>query len=326
MSSFLSPAVTVAQLRSFLAVTSTGSVRAAAEQLVVTESAISAAVTALSRQLGVPLLERQGRGVRCSPAGVAFAPYARQVLGLLAEGAVAAAGGADPERGTVRVAAVTTAAEHVLPPLLAGFRADHPTATVHLQVADSRTVWSGLAAHEVDVVLAGRPPEGFDDAVTRAVRANRILAVAAPHAEIDLAGSTWLVREQGSGTRVTLEALLDAQDLRPPLLHMGSNGAVVAGAVAGLGIALVSEDAVHTLLRQGALRAVHVPGLPLLRPWHLVTRSACQPTAELFVAHLLAAPAGKLRRLRPARPVSPGLSTRWGRPGPVRVPTVRASQ
>ncbi len=118
--------MTVAQLRSFLAAASAGSARDAAADLVVTGSAVSAAVSALSRQVGVALLERHGRGVQCSAAGLTFAPYARRVLGLLAEGSAAAAGGADPEQGTVRVAAVTTAAEQVLPALLAGFRAKHP--------------------------------------------------------------------------------------------------------------------------------------------------------------------------------------------------------
>ena len=286
------PAVTVAQLRSFLTVATTGSVRQAAMQLVVTESAVSAAVTALSRQMGVALIERAGRGVRCSPAGVAFTPYARRVLGLLAEGAVAAAAGGNPEQGTVRVAAVTTAAEQVLPALLADFRAEHGGVTVHLQVSDSTSAWSAFTAHEVDVVLAGRPPAVVDDAVTRAVRTNRLLAVAAPHAQVELAASTWLVRELGSGTRIALEALLQAQEIRPPLLHMGSSGAVIAGAVAGLGIALVSEDAVRTLLAEGALRVVRVPDLPLVRPWHLVTRAAPTATAQLFVRHLLAAPGG----------------------------------
>jgi len=290
------PAVTVAQLRSFLAVASSGSVRDAARQLVVTESAVSAAVTALNRQLGVTLLQRQGRGVRCSAAGLAFAPYARRVLGLLAEGSAAATGGADPELGTVRVAAVTTAAEQVLPALLAGFRARHPAVTVHLQVADSRAIWSTFTAHEADIVLAGRPPALVEDAVTRAVRPNRLLAVAAPDLPVDLPRNTWLVRELGSGTRGTLEALLAAQELRPPLLHMGSNGAVIAGAVAGLGIALVSEDAVHSQLADGALRVVRVPNLPLSRPWHLVTRTAPTATARMFVQHLLTEASGHFRR------------------------------
>jgi len=283
-----SPPVTVAQLTTFLAVVETGSVRAAAAQLVVSESAVSAAVSALGRHLGVALLEREGRGVRSTPAGLSFAPYARRVLGLLIEGAAAARAGLDPAVGTVRIAAVTTAAEQVLPDLLAAFRTDYPAVEVRLQVADNRSVWAAFDSHEVDVVLAGRPPETLADAHTRGFRANRLLAVGAPGTAVDLPSSTWLIREAGSGTRATLEALLQARDLHPPLLHMGSSGAVVAGSVAGLGLALVAEDAVRLHLETGAL--VEVPAFAdqsLHRPWHLVTHQEYPLTAQLFVEFLL---------------------------------------
>lgn len=206
----------------------------------------------------------------------------------------------------------------MLPQLLAGFRAKHPQVTVHLEVSDSRSAWTAFIAHEADVVLAGRPPAGVDDAVTRGLRRNRLLAVAAPQVEVDLARSAWLVRELGSGTRVTMEGLLEAQGLRPPLLHMGSSGAVIAGAVAGLGIALVSEDAVHLLLAEGALRIVRVPGLPLVRPWHLVSHEACPATAQLFVHHLLTSREGHFRqsaeRACLTRALHPQGEVRSGRP------------
>ncbi|MDQ3354808.1 MAG: LysR family transcriptional regulator, partial [Actinomycetota bacterium] len=101
--------MTLTQLRSFVEVASTGSVRQAAAHLVVSQPAVSAAVAALQRDLGVPLVAREGRGLELTPAGRVFAGYARQVLGLLDEARVAAAGQLSPERGRVRLAAVTTA-------------------------------------------------------------------------------------------------------------------------------------------------------------------------------------------------------------------------
>src|ERR1041384_3413941 len=83
-------AVTVTQLRSFLAVVRTGSVTAAADELVVSQPSVSAAVTALARELGVELTERVGRNLRPSPAGEVFAEYAADIIGLLDQGARAA--------------------------------------------------------------------------------------------------------------------------------------------------------------------------------------------------------------------------------------------
>ncbi len=111
--------VTLTQLRTFLAVAETGSVRAAAEHLVVTEPAVSSAVAALQKELELALVAKDGRGLRLTDAGEVYAGYARRVLGLLDEARSAAAGEAGG--GLLRVAAVTTAGEQLLPALLAGF-------------------------------------------------------------------------------------------------------------------------------------------------------------------------------------------------------------
>ncbi|WP_141287112.1 LysR family transcriptional regulator, partial [Pseudonocardia saturnea] len=94
---------TNARLRALVELAEAGSVRAAARKLVVTESSVSSSVTALSAELGVPLVERHGRSVRLTPAGARYVDYARRILNLHAEGVLAARGEADPEHGSVRL-------------------------------------------------------------------------------------------------------------------------------------------------------------------------------------------------------------------------------
>src|SRR3954453_3175707 len=110
-------AVTVTQLATFLAVAREGSVSAAAEKLFVTQPSISAAVSALSKELGVELTERAGRGVALTPAGEAFRPYAADVLGLIEQGRQAAREAADVSLSRLRIAAVATAGEYLVPPV-----------------------------------------------------------------------------------------------------------------------------------------------------------------------------------------------------------------
>jgi LysR family transcriptional regulator, low CO2-responsive transcriptional regulator len=280
---------TEARLRAFVAVAETGSVRGAAQRLVVTESAVSAAVSALTRDVGAALLERQGRGLRLTASGQTYAEYARTILGLHAEALAAARGEADPASGQVRLAAVTTAGEHVLPVVLASFRAEHPGIELGLEVGTREHVWGLLAAHEADLVIAGRAPASLG-AVVRAVRRNALIVVGSPEvtAGFDLERTTWLMREAGSGTRQTCEALLASLDVEPPTLTLGSNGAVVAGAAAGLGVTLVSRDAVRGLLAAGDVAEVPVPQTPMQRPWHAVTYPRATAATEVLVAHLLA--------------------------------------
>jgi len=279
---------TEARLRAFLAMAETGSVRAAAERLVVTESAVSAAVTALTAEVGVPLAERHGRGLRLTAAGQSFAGYARTILGLQQEALAAARSHGDSGHGRLRVAAVTTAGEHVLPPLLASFLRRYPDIDLALDVGTREQVWAMLAAHEADLVIAGRPPRSLD-VVVRAVRRNELIVVGSPDLPLPsgVLGARWLMREPGSGTRATCEALLAELDVDPPSLTLGSNGAVVAGAVAGLGVTLVSRDAVRGQLNAGELIPMTVPHTPLVRPWHALTYPHAAAAAALLVSHLL---------------------------------------
>ncbi|MBC6461064.1 LysR substrate-binding domain-containing protein, partial [Actinomadura sp. HBU206391] len=231
---------------------------------------------------------RAGRGVRLTPAGEVYAGYARRVLGLLDQGRAAARGEDDPGRGRLRLASVTTAADQLLPALLASFRARRPQVDLALEVGPSIRVWNRLAEHEADVVLGGRPPAGVPVTVL-AVRANDLVVVAAPDvaAGFVLGTTPWVMREPGSGTRATAEAYLADHAADPPQLVLGSNGAVIAGAAAGLGAALVSRDAVGPELADGRLAVIDAPGMPLSRPWHAVAGATPTATTRLFAEHLL---------------------------------------
>ena len=171
--------MTLNQLRTFLAVAETGSVRAAAQDLVVTQAAVSASLAALQKSLGVALLEPDGRGLRLTAAGQAYTGYVRRVLGLLDEAGRAAEAAADPERGELRIGAVTTAAEQILPGLLSGFRARYPRLGIRLEAGNRDRVRGLLDRHQVDLVLGGRPEPGWDVQVL-AVRAHQLVVVAAP--------------------------------------------------------------------------------------------------------------------------------------------------
>src|SRR5215475_14540197 len=177
--------MTLNQLRSFLAVADCGSVRAAAEELVVTQAAVSASVAALQKSLGVALVTPDGRGLRLTDAGASYARYARRIPGLLDEAGRAAAAAADPERGELRIAAVTTAAEQIVPPILGGFRRRHPRTGVRLEAGNRDRVRSLLDRHQADLALTGHhdqlvradPVHGY---LPAGVRPHELVVVAAP--------------------------------------------------------------------------------------------------------------------------------------------------
>jgi len=280
-------AVTLTQLVAFLSVVRRGSVTAAAEELVVTQPSVSAAVSALERELGVRLTERSGRTVRPTAAGEAYAPYAADVLGLLDQGGRAAREAAEAHPHTLRISAVTTAGEYLVPQLIQAFRERKPDVEISLDVGNREVVFQRVLAHKVDVAVTGRIPDderfhGVDFADNEFVlitAAGDPLARRRSVAMEELASRPWLLREPGSGTRTLVEEFLASRAIEPTILTLGSNGAIKQAARAGLGIALQSRAAVELELKLRLIETITPRGGLPNRRWHVV-RSAVGPVRE----------------------------------------------
>ena len=261
-------AITLTQIRAFLAVKATGSMHVAADQLLISQPSVSAAVSALADEVRTPLVERHGRGIRMTAAGEAFAPYAAQVLGLLEQGTFAAREAAHPESSKIRLITVNTAGEYLVPPLIHAYRQLHPGISILLEVANRATVLERLQSRRADIGIGGRPAgrrlSGYPFLSNE-------LVVVGREVPADLGQASWLLREEGSGTRLATERLLaDLELAAPELQTLGSNGAIKHGLAVGLGITLISRFAVARELRDGRLVEIGVPGTPLTRPWHVL--------------------------------------------------------
>jgi len=271
----------VTQLTAFLAVVRGGSVTAAADELVVTQPSVSSAVAALARELGCELFERAGRGIRLTDAGAAFRPYAADIVGLLDEGRQSAREAADLAARRLRIAAVTTAAESFVPPLMRAFSARRPDIELTLDVGNRDYVFERVLSHLADVAISGKPPAD-DRLVAEPLLENHIACItssedaAASAGAIDaseLAHRVWLLREPGSGTRALGEQFLDDLGLTPRTLTVGSNGAIKQAARAGLGVSLLSRAAVEPELESGWLGEITLADGPAPRPWFVLHSS-----------------------------------------------------
>ncbi|MBW3591096.1 MAG: LysR family transcriptional regulator, partial [Actinobacteria bacterium] len=232
--------MTFGQLKTFLEVVRQGSIRAAASSLSVTEPSVSAGVASLQRELGVALLERHGRGIRVTPAGEEFAGYASQMLGL-AEKAGRRAREKAGEAAQLRIAAVTTAGESLMAPILRLFQQKVPYVELWMEVGNRQTVIDSLLSYQADVGIGGRPPDEGDISGERFLD-NHLAVVGAPdhplsegaHKASELSGETWLLRETGSGTRNNTEEFFNETGIEPrSFMTLGSNGAVKQAASAG---------------------------------------------------------------------------------------------
>ncbi|MEI6688964.1 MAG: LysR family transcriptional regulator [Thermoleophilia bacterium] len=289
--------MTLSQLRTFIAVAEDGSVRAAAERLHVSQPSVSGSIAALSEEVGVALTERDGRGMKLSPAGEAFLPHAIEALGLLELGTRMAQSAASKVSATVRIAAVYTAAESLLPPLLRSFREAHSDIPIQLEIGNREFVLDLLASRNADIGIGGRPPEDGSLEGTIIAR-NEHIIVAAPDHHLagagkvsvrDLADETWLVREEASGTRRLVDEYLAAAHITPPVTTIGSNSAVAAAAMVGLGVGLVPLVSVEHQIASGQLVRLAADPPPPSRDWYaLLPARRPSPVARVLADFLSA--------------------------------------
>lgn len=294
--------MTLVQLRTFLAVVRSGSVRAAAEALCVTEPSVSAALKSMQFELGVPLTARRGRGISITPAGREFADHAVLILEA-SDAAVRRMREFASRTSRIELAAVVTAGEFLMTPVLRLLRQFQPGVAVHMEVGNMSSVVNNLFSSRAEVGIGGRPPDD-GQLVGEPFLPNPLIVVAAPdhrlasrsHLEpFELEPENWLVREPGSGTRRNTEELFAAaQIVEPKTMTLGSNGAIKQAAAVGLGVALISAHAVAADLEAGTLVRLPVEGTPVRRDWHALYLAGEKPSQSVldFIS-LLRSPAAQ---------------------------------
>lgn len=285
--------MTFGQLKTFLEVVRHGSIRAAAASLTVTEPSVSAGVASLQRELGVALVERQGRGIRVTPAGEEFAGYASQILGLYDKAARRAREKAG-QTAQLRLSAVTTAGESLMAPILRLFRNRRNGVELWMEVGNLQEVFDSLLSYHADLGIGGRPHDDGEISGEPFLD-NRLVVVGSPEHRLAaekgiepsvLTKETWLLREGGSGTRSNTQEFFTEFGIEsPPFMTLGSNGAVKQAASAGLGVTMISTHAVAAELQAGTLARLDVEGTPLVRSWHVLYRTQTDhsPSAEAFL-------------------------------------------
>jgi len=284
--------ITLRQLRVFEQVARLRSISAAAGVCHLTQPAVSMQLKALDEECGLPLTELLGRQLRLTEAGDAVAACAKRVQQQLDELEQQLAAMRGREHGKLRVGIVSTA-KYFASHLLAAFTGQHPGATLSLEVENRARILQLLADNEIDLAIMGVPPQFLDAVALPFADHPHGVVLPASHALArkrslrlaDLAGETFLVRETGSGTRNVMERYFAGEKFSPrKVIQMTGNEAIKQAVMAGLGIGFLS---LNTLALERGLGLLHVPampGLPIVRRWHVVHRRGKQllPIARAF--------------------------------------------
>ncbi len=285
--------VTLRQLKIFEAVARHLSFSRAAEELHLTQPAVSMQVQALEELAGLPLTEQAGKKVRLTAAGEELARQARRIAEQLREAGEALAALKGVEAGRLKIGVVSTA-KYFAPSLLAEFRRRHPRVDLQLTVKNRGTIVRHLAENDIDLAIMGTPPSEFET-VAKIFAEHPLVFIAAPNhpladkRRIDpqrLAQETILIREPGSGTRSALERfLVDHRVTAGSTMELGSNETIKQAVMAGLGLSFLSQHTIGLECSVGRLAILNINGTPVKRQWRLVYRTdkRLMPAATAFV-------------------------------------------
>lgn len=303
--------ITFRQLRVFESVARHLSYTKAAEELHLTQPAVSMQVRQLEDAIGLPLFEKLGKKIHLTEAGREMFQYSQNISNQLREASEVFESLKGVTRGHLRISVATTA-NHFATRVLAAFTRAFPGTSFSLDVTNRKTLLRQLTENETDLVIMGRPPRDLE--VTADVFMDNPLVVIVPpdHPLLEefsaccvpmsrIQNETFVVRERESGTRIAMERFFNEHGFHLQAgMEMTSNEAIKHAVEAGMGLGIVSIHTIELELETGRLEVLEVEKFPIMRHWYMVQGKGKRlpPVALAFkeflhseeAAHLLKSP------------------------------------
>lgn len=300
--------LTFRQLSVFEAVARHLSFSRAAQELHLSQPAVSMQIKQLEENVGTSLFEQLGKKIYLTEAGHELYHYSRVIAQQLSEAEAVLSELKGLKRGKLKISVASTA-NYLAPQLLATFSQRFPTVTVSLDVTNRQVLLQQLAHNEMDMAVMGQPPEGLD-LVAESFMENPLVVIAPLNHALArkkaiplqrLEEETFLVREEGSGTRMAMERFFAAHDVKLNTgMEMSSTEAIKQAVQAGLGLGVVSLHTVELELQTKRLKVLNVQDFPIRRYWYVVHRKdkRLSASAHAFKNFLLDEAAGLMKSSR----------------------------
>ncbi|WEG12585.1 LysR substrate-binding domain-containing protein [Pullulanibacillus sp. KACC 23026] len=270
----------------------------AADILHMTQPAVSNHVHSLEKQMGTKLLDRTNKYVKLNKAGEIVYHHAKQILGLYTKMESLLADLTQMASGALKIGSSFTFGEYILPHLIAKLHDQYPLIQPSVTIENSTHIIDSVLRHQLDIGII----EGGDFSATRVnitpfmedkmsivVSSNHPLLFKKNLVPKDLEKETWMIREEGSGTRVLQDTAFNQMGISPQdTMSFGSTQMIKESIEAGLGISLLSESTMRKELKWGSLSILKVDGFPMTRQFSLVLPDETYHTkaTEVFITLL----------------------------------------
>ncbi|MFX3633351.1 MAG: selenium metabolism-associated LysR family transcriptional regulator [Candidatus Pristimantibacillus sp.] len=270
------------QLHIFFTVAERGSFSAAAGSLHMTQPAVTMQVQSLEDYFGTKLLQRSTKRIELTEAGRALIPYARRSIELIRDTDQAMSMFTKQLKGRLQLGASLTIGEYVLPRLLGPFGQEYPDISIIMKVSNTTQLLDDILNNQLNFGLV-EAPINHPDIHMEAVMSDELKLIVPkghPLAEQtsvmldEVAKYPFVLREQGSGTRLVMEEQLRRKDIDPAnlkiVMELGSTGAVKSAVEAGLGVSFLSASSVKHEVALGLLHIVPIADAKFKRQFYSI--------------------------------------------------------
>ena len=288
-------------LETFCRVADLKSFSKAADDLFLTQPTVSGHILSLEQSLSLRLFDRASREVRLTKSGEVFREYASKLLSLRKNMLNALSEFSRGIRGELSLGSSTIPGEYLLPKLIGDFKKNHPSFVISLKIADTKEVTQYVLQDQVEFGVIGaklnHPSlhyEKYEEDQIIVVAPSKHPLTRKKRVDLDeLLKEPWIIREEGSGTRIAVERALrrKGRTLKQfnVVMEMGSTSSVKEGVKARLGLAFISGRATEGEIRQGSFSRIDVEGWePISRQIYIVShrRRTLSPMATEFLRFL----------------------------------------
>ncbi len=269
--------ITLKQLHVFAAIAKHENISLAANEIALTQSAMSMALKELESQLNTPLFQRQGKRLKLNNIGALLQPKVQKLLQLAEE--IERFATQDGLSGQLRIGASSTIGNYLAPAIIAEFLTLHPQVHIDLKVGNTEQIIDDMRYMRLDVGLI----EGICDVpqLERHAWRNDDLKIFCSNTHplankkhisfTDLAETAWILREAGSGTRtIFTNAIMNKFQPQGQLLELGNSEAIKQAVKTGFGISCLSELAIASELKHQELRELAIDELDLQRQLFII--------------------------------------------------------
>lgn len=289
---------TLRQLKIFTTVAKLLNFTQAANELHLSQPAVSMQIKQLEGAVGLPLFEHTGKQIQLTEAGREMHDYVKTIFQTFVEMEEVLDALKGLDTGHINIAVASTV-NYFAPRLLAAFSRSYPGIDLSLDVTNRERLMGLLKNNEIDIVLMGLPPEDID-LVYEPFMENPLVVIAPPAHPLSgkkkipakrLGEEVFIMREEGSGTRLAMERFFSEQSI--PIstgMQMTRNEAIKQAVRAGMGLGVVSSHTIELEVETGRLVALDVAGFPIKRHWYMVYRKGkrLSPPARAFHDFVLA--------------------------------------